>query len=353
MLFRSMKCFKFGFKFASITLLLASSGAVMTPLAHAEGQLNVICSVQAEWCNMIATVYTKTTGIKVNIVQKGSGEAIAQINAESANPKTDVWFGGTGDPHLQAAEQGLTLEYKSPSLNSLHPWAVQQAEQSGFKTVGIYAGPLGVAYNTELLAKKKIAAPTCWKDLLKPEFKGEIQMANPNSSGTAYVAIATLVQLMGEEKAFLYLKDLHKNIGQYPRSGTGPIKNVARGEATLSISFIHDAPGEKEKGFPVGSVAPCEGTGFEIGSISIVKGARNVDNAKKFYDWALTAAAQEMGAAAKQFQVPSNKAAKVDARVPDFRKIKFINYDFAKYGKTAERKRLIERWEKDVNSIPR
>ena len=178
-------------------------------------------------------------------------------------------------------------------------------------------------------------------------------MANPNSSGTAYVAIATLVQLMGEDKAFQYLKDLHKNIGQYPRSGTGPIKNVARGEATLSISFIHDAPGEKEKGFPVGAVAPCEGTGFEIGSISIVKGARNLDNAKKFYDWSLTAAAQEMGAAAKQFQVPSNKAAKVDARVPDFRKIKFINYDFAKYGKTAERKRLIERWEKDVNSIPR
>jgi iron(III) transport system substrate-binding protein len=60
-----------------------------------------------------------------------------------------------------------------------------------------------------------------------------------------------------------------------------------------------------------------------------------------------------MGAAAKQFQVPSNKAAKVDPRVPDFKKIKFINYDFAKYGKSAERKRLIERWEKEVNSIPR
>ena len=130
----------------------ALSLALMAGNAKAEGQLNVICSVQAEWCSMIATVYTKTTGVKVNIVQKGSGEAIAQINAESANPKTDVWFGGTGDPHLQAAEQGLTLEYKSPSLNTLHPWAVQQAEQSGYKTVGIYAGPLGVAYNTVMRA---------------------------------------------------------------------------------------------------------------------------------------------------------------------------------------------------------
>lgn len=87
--------------------------------------------------------------------------------------------------------------------------------------------------------------------------------------------------------------------------------------------------------------------------MSIIKGSRNQDAAKKFYEWALTPAAQEMAAAAKQFQVPSNKAAKVDARVPDFKKIKFINYDYAKYGASAERRRLISRWEKEVNSLPR
>jgi iron(III) transport system substrate-binding protein len=43
----------------------------------------------------------------------------------------------------------------------------------------------------------------------------------------------------------------------------------------------------------------------------------------------------------------------VDPRVPDFRKIKMINYDYAKYGQTAERRRLIQRWEKEVNSLPR
>jgi iron(III) transport system permease protein len=37
-------------------------------------------------------------------------------------------------------------------------------------------------------------------------------------------------------------------------------------------------------------------------------------------------------------------------RVPDFKKIKFINYDYAKYGASAERRRLIGKWEKDVNS---
>ena len=335
--------------FATLALL----GLSGTAQAQDNGQINVICSVQAEWCNMIQTVFAKTTGIKVNMSMKGSGEALAQLIAERANPKTDVWFGGTGDPHLQAAEQGLSMEYKSPSLPQLQTWAQQQASQSGYKTVGIYSGPLGFGYNTELIAKKKLPVPKSWADLLNPVYKNDIQVANPASSGTAYTMIATLVQLMGEDKAFDYLKALHKNIATYTRSGTGPIKAVARGETSVSISFVHDGPGEAMQGFPVATVTPAEGTGAEIGSMSIIKGARNLDNAKKFYEWALTAPAQEMGAAAKQFQVPSNKSAKVDPRVPDFKKIKFINYDYAKYGASNERKRLIARWEKEVNSLPR
>jgi iron(III) transport system substrate-binding protein len=331
-----------------VTLLALSSVG-----AWAQGQVNIICSVQAEWCNMIGTVYARTTGVKVNLSLKGSGEALAQLIAEKENPKTDIWFGGTGDPHLQAAEQGLSIEYKSPSLPQLHPWAQQQAQQSGFKTVGIYSGPLGFGYNTELIAKKKLAMPKSWADLLNPALKGEVQVANPASSGTAYTMVATLVQLMGEDKAFEYLKQLHKNVSQYSRSGTGPIKAVARGESVVSISFVHDGPGEKINGFPVETVTPSEGTGAEIGSMSIIRGARNLDNAKKFYEWALTPPAQEMAAAAKQFQLPSNKAAKNDPRIPDFKKIKFINYDYAKYGASAERRRLIAKWEKEVNSLPR
>jgi iron(III) transport system substrate-binding protein len=331
---------------------LAAAGLFAASAAQAQ-TVNVICSVQAEWCNMIGTVYARTTGTKVNISMKGSGEALAQLIAEKDNPKTDVWFGGTGDPHLQLAEQGLSEEYKSPSLGQLHGWAQQQAAQSKFRTVGIYSGPLGFGYNTELLKKKKMAVPKTWGDLLKPEYKGDIQVANPASSGTAYTMVATLVQLMGEDKAFEYMKGLHKNISQYTRSGTGPIKAVARGETAVSISFVHDGPGEKMQGFPIETITPADGTGAEIGSLSIIKGARNMEAAKKFYEWALTPAAQEMAAAAKQFQLPSNKAAKVDERVPDFKKIKFINYDYAKYGASAERRRLISKWEKDVNSLPR
>lgn len=331
--------------------LVATTLCAGTALPAAAQQLNVICSVQAEWCTLAATEFERQTGIKVAMGLKGSGEAFAQIAAEKANPKLDLWFGGTGDPHLQAAELGLTEEYRSPLIPQLQPWAQKQAEQSRFRSVGVYLGVLGVGYNTELLAKKKLPVPACWKDLVKPEFAGEVQMANPNASGTAYTAIATIAQVFGEDDAFKYLAALHKNINTYPRSGTAPVKAVARGETIVSISFIHDAVTEAQAGFPVKGVAPCEGTGYEIGSMSIIKGARNLDNAKKFYDWALTPKAQAFAAQAKSFQIPSNVGTPVSPLSPRMADIKLINYDFAKYGQSAERKRLLEKWDKDVGAL--
>jgi iron(III) transport system substrate-binding protein len=321
--------------------------------AASSQQLNVVCSVQAEWCTAVANEFQRETGIKVALVLKGSGESMAQIAAEKANPKLDVWFGGTGDPHLQAAEQDLTLPYKSPMLEALQPWAKKQAEQSGFRTVGLYLGVLGMGYNTELLAKKKLPAPACWRDLGKPLYAGEVQMANPNASGTAYTAIATLVQVFGEEDAFKLLKEMHKNISSYARQGVGPIKAAARGENIVAVAFIHDVVTEAQAGFPVKSVAPCEGTGYEIGSMSIVKGSRNLDAAKKFVDWALTPAAQKLGQDSKQFQLPSNVATPVSPLSPKPAEIKLIDYNFAKYGASAERKRLLERWDREVAGAAR
>ena len=61
-------------------------------------------------------------------------------------------------------------------------------------------------------------------------------------------------------------------------------------------------------------------------------------------------AAQKLGAESKQFQVPSNREAQLPPQAPRFADIQLINYDFAKYGSSTERKRLLDRWEKEVNS---
>lgn len=321
--------------------------------ARADGQVNIICSVPMSWCQAVGAAFTRETGITVGVQNKSSGEAMAQILAERANPKLDVFYTGTGDPHLQAAEMGLTEEYKSPQLPQLHDWAVKQAEAAKFRTVGVYSGALGIAYNPELLAKKKLPEPKCWADLANPLYKDEVQMANPNSSGTAYATLATFVQVFGEDKAFELLKGMHKNTNSYPRAGAGPVRSVARGETAIAVTFLHDGVTEITAGFPVKLVVPCEGTGYEVGSMSIVKGAKNMENAKKFYEFALTPAAQKIGGELKNFQTPSNKATPPPPGAPNLGEIKLINYDFAKYGGAAERKRILEKWDREVYSIPR
>lgn len=342
---------RFGLSF----VVLAVSGLVgaTANTAFAAGKLTLYCSPQIEWCQLMVEEFEKATGVKVAMTRKSSGETFAQIKAERRNPKGDVWWGGTGDPHLQAAEEGLTQEYRSTRLPELQDWARRQAEQSGYRTVGIYAGALGVGYNSELLQKHELPAPKCWKDLTRPAYRGHIQMANPNSSGTAYTTLATIVQVFGEDGGFEFMKGLHRNINQYTKSGSAPIKASARGETTLAIVFQHDMVTQAVKGFPIKIVSPCEGTGYEIGSVSIIEGARNPENARKWVDFALDPKIQTMAAQARAYQVPSNSGASPPPQAPDLSQIKLIDYDFKKYGSSAERRRLLKKWDDEVYALPR
>jgi len=316
-------------------------------------KLTYYCSAQEDWCQLMASGFEEETGIKVNMTRKSSGETLAQIKAEADNPKGDVWWGGTGDPHLQGAEEGLTMAYESPMRGELHDWAISQSESADNKTIGIYSGALGYGYNEEILKANNLPEPACWKDLLKPEYKGHVQMANPNSSGTAYTTLATIVQLFGEDEGFEFMKGLHANINQYTKSGSAPIKAAARGENTIGIVFMHDAVKQAVSGFPIKVVAPCEGTGFEIGSMSLIKDSRNTENAQKFYDWALQAEVQTRALEVNAFQVMSNTAAKSSPQGPDLSTIKLIDYDFKKYGSSDERKRLLKKWDDEVSTLPR
>lgn len=330
---------------------LVLGATAMTAPAMAD-DLTLYCSADEEWCQLMARGFEEATGINVDMTRKSSGETFAQVKAEAENPKGDVWWGGTGDPHLQAAEEDLTVAYESPMRGELQPWAVKQAEAASNKTIGIYSGALGYGYNEDLLKQNNLPVPACWADLLKPEYKGHVQIANPNSSGTAYTTLATMVQLFGEDGGFDYMKKLHANVNQYTKSGSAPIKAAAKGETTVGIVFMHDAVAQAAQGFPVKVVAPCEGTGYEIGSMSIIKGARNLESAKKFYDWALTADVQSRAVEAKSYQVPSNRNAKVSPLSPDLSSIKLIDYDFKKYGSSDERKRLLKKWDDDVSTLP-
>ena len=334
---------------AALTLGLACS---VSP-AFAQQTVNAICSTDRPWCDLAASDFQKATGIRVVQTHRPTGEALAQLRAEASNPKTDIWWGGTGDPFLQAAEVGLLEPYRPVYLNDLHGWSVRQYAMSHDMVGGFYTSAIGFGWNTELLKKKKLPAPKCWADLIKPEYKGEVEISHPASSGTAYTVLAGLVQQMGEDAAFDYLKKLHRNISNYTRSGQAQAPNVAKGEVAVGITFMFSFEPWRHNKYPIETAAPCEGTSYEVGGIALIKGARNHEAAKRYYDWLMSPAGQSAGGRSNSLQYPANKTFTPDPRIPRLDDVRLIKYDFEKYGKAAERRRLIERWTKDVESLPR
>jgi iron(III) transport system substrate-binding protein len=333
---------------------LAAATLLVAGAAHAaDGKVVMYCPAPGDWCQNVANDFKKASGVTVEVLRKSAGEVLAQVRAEAARPKADLWWGGISDSHFVAAAEGLTIPYETKAVDQLAPWSQSIYKASNKHAVGTYGIGLGFGYNPELLARKKIAAPKCWADLTRAEYKGEIQMPNPNSSGTAYQMIAALVQMKGENEAFEYLKKLHPNVNSYTRSGVAPGKAVARGETGVGINYLQDMLVEQAAGFPIKTVAPCEGTALGIDAMSIIKGAPNLDNAKLLYEWLLTVPGQESGARSGLLHSPAHLKARQPSDDAELRSAKYIDYDFKKYGSTEERQRLLKRWEAEVNSLAR
>ncbi len=328
--------------------------ALLAMPAIALAQINLYCSSpNTAWCQGMAVGFERATGTKVAVIQKATGEMLAQIKAERANPRGDVWWAGAADSYLQAAEENLLDEYRSPNVKDLYPWAQRISDISKNRVSGVYGGIIALGYNTEVMAKRKLPIPRCWKDLTNPIYKGEVMLGNPNSSGTAYLMLATLVQVFGEDEAFKYLAEVHKNVNQYARSGIGPMTAVTRGETAIGSTVLHGVINEIVRGFPVEPVLPCEGVGYEVGSVAIIKGTRNIDVARKFVDWSLSLEGQKVGLDVKEYAIPTNRNVALPPQVPSLSDIKVIDYDFAKFGSSETRRRLLQRWESDINALPR
>jgi iron(III) transport system substrate-binding protein len=161
------------------------------------------------------------------------------------------------------------------------------------------------------------------------------------------------VQVFGEDEAFRYLRDLHGNVNQYARSGIGPMTAVSRGETAMGSTVLHGVIQDIMRGFPVEPVLPCEGVGYEIGSTAIIKGTRNPEAARKFVDYVLSVDGQKVGLDNKEYAIPTNRSVSLPPQIPRLTDVKVIDYDFAKYGSSSERRRLLDRWEKEINAAPK
>jgi iron(III) transport system substrate-binding protein len=302
------------------------AAATEAPPEITDTELNVLCTPQEQWCQGMKQEFEAKYGITVNYVRMSSGEALARIQAEKDNPQFDIWWGGPIDSFVAAKGEGLLEPYDSPNYaNLIDPVKMKDVDNHW---VGIYIGTLGFATNTEWLAANPgVEAPTSWDDLLKPEFKGQVMVAHPSSSGTSYTALATVLQIRGEEAGWEYLRDYAGQMAQYTKSGAAPAKFVGQGEAAVAIVFSHDIVNEIDNNnMPLVLTFPEEGTGYEIGGMGLIKGAKNIQAAKLWFDWALTPEAQALGPVYTAYQAPTVKG--VELSHPELLEVNLIDYDF-------------------------
>lgn len=333
----------------SALIVTGIAATTLSSVAQAKGRLVVYCSATNAFCEAETKAFGEKYDVQTSFIRNGSGSTLAKVEAEKRNPQADVWYGGTLDPQSQAGEMDLLQPYVSPELANIMPQFRDPAKRKGNYSYAVYIGILGFGVNTERLKEKNLPVPQCWKDLIDPIYKGEIQIADPQSSGTAYTALATFSQLWGEDQAFDYLKKLNANVSQYTKSGIAPARNAARGESAIGIGFLHDYSQEKENGAPLQLVSPCEGTCYEVGGVSILKNARNLENAKLFVDWALSKEAQELSwQKGQSYQILTNTKAEASPLSLKLEELKLINYDMDKYGAEDVRKALITKWVNEV-----
>lgn len=219
--------------------------------------------------------------IDVQMLRLSTGDLVARVIAESANPQHDVIW-GVAVTSLLDPQIYKTLEpYKSGVIGSI-PENFRDKDDKWFAVTGYMAA---LCVNNERLKSKGLKMPTSWEDLTDPSFKGEVVMPNPASSGTGYLQIDSLIQMMGEEKGWEFFDKLDKNVAQYIKSGSKPCNVASMGEYTVGASFELRAIKNIAEGYPITMVIPSEGAGNELEGNALVATSKNKDAAKKFLDW--------------------------------------------------------------------
>ncbi len=306
-------------KLALLGALFAS--AVSASAAFAQGSRLVLYTSQPNE-DAQATVdafEAKHPDVAVEWVRDGTTKLMAKLQAEFA--------GGNPQPDVLLIADSVTMEgLKRDDRLQPHP----QADVAGFGE-GLFDGDK-TYFSTKLITTGFAAntaadgAPAAWKDLAKPEFKGQLTMPSPLTSGAALVHVATLAQ--NPDFGWPYLQALAEN-GATASGGNGAVmKSVAGGEKPYGIVVDYLPIRESAKGAPIKFVFPAEGVSAVTEPVAILKTAKNVDGAKAFIDFLLSREGQAL--AARQGYLPAREGVAPPAGFPAVSDIKRMPFDPAK-----------------------
>ena len=187
-------------------LAVAAAATVFAGAAFAaeKKELTVYTALENEQINKyLASFREKYPDIEIKIVRDSTGIVTAKLLAEGEKTPADVVWGTAASSLLVLEDRGMIEPYAPKGLERVEPMLKDTANPPAW--VGIDAWETAIIYNTAEAKAKGLPEIKSYKDLLRPEFKGQIIMSNPNSSGTGFLAVTGLIHLMGEEEAFKYM----------------------------------------------------------------------------------------------------------------------------------------------------
>ncbi len=330
---------------AALLCLIAVVAAAKPASAGESNQLSLYtCFVESE-NDAIFRAFERDTGIKIKYVRLSSGEALTRLIAEGNNPQVSLLLGGAVDTHINATNAGILANYVSKNIDAVDP--------AFHDPKGIFT-PLSIVItafvsNEGWLKENNLQPPTSWEEILGDAFRENVCMAHPATSGAAYTAFSSVLQLFGEDAGFDYLKKLDRNIVQYTKAGAAPMRMAGLDEVGVAIGYDLDGASLREEGYPLVISYPKEGTGYEVTCTSLVKGgpADEVANAQRFVDWILEPRTQRM-LTEEFFRIPVNQNVEMPEGRLSLAEIKTIAYDSEWSGKNKPR--LVERFENEVRS---
>jgi iron(III) transport system substrate-binding protein len=239
--------------------------------------------------NTIVPLFEDETGITVELVSAGTGELFKRLQSEKDNSYADVIFGGSMAQYVQ-----------NPDL--FEPYVAKYNDDlvEGHRNVNGYVTTYGsdgsvLLVNKNLIGNIKIKG---YKDLLNPELKGKIAASDPATSSSSFAQLTNILLAMGgdytSDAGWNYVKSLVANLDGKVANGSGAVhKSVADGEFVVGLTYEDPSVSYVKNGGNVEVVYPEEGAVFLDPGSAIIKGAKNMDNAKLFMDFLTSKKAQD------------------------------------------------------------
>lgn len=229
----------------------------------------------------LASRAEEATGLNIDYLQLSTEEGWSRIMGEAPNFQADGQWGQFESNAIRAVEEGFLEPYDSPAWEDIPD---QFRDPDGYWYGWSYWFNL-ITYNEDLLEAKGLDIPTSWADLTDEQYRGEIVLPDPGTSGTAFLFVATIMQIMGEEEAWDYFEAFHENVGQYESNGSAPAQLVGNGEYAIGITWDQAVFDRIDQGYPMEAVIPSEGVGYSLDVVWMFKDAANREGMEQLIDY--------------------------------------------------------------------